>query len=153
MDSILSGMMPTGSGIGYGQIFFFVGVLVQVAAAGLTHCVAMGDEQTEDDVLVDQMNKEKMRAYGGAQGLSTQDGAMDAEHGYNQAFSNQQASFPPAQQAGYAPAAGYGLAAGYAPAQSPQPLAPQPSYMSPQAVPGAPVMIAAPASHAGPAAW
>lgn len=141
LDNIMSDMLPTGHGTGYGQIVFLVAILVQVAAAAMSNCVAMGDEQTEEEHLVDQMNKEKMRFYGGAKGFSTQAGPMDAEHGYNQAFSNQQASFPLAQQAGYAPA------------QSPQPLAPQPSYMAPQAVPGAPVMITAPASYTEPASY
>jgi len=141
LDSIMGDMLPTGHGTGYGQIMFLVAILVQVAAAAMSNCVAMGNEQTEEEHLVDQMNKEKMRQYGGAKGFSTQAGPMDAERGYNQAFSNQQASFPLAQQASYAPA------------QSPQPLAPQPSYMAPQAVPGAPVMITAPASYTEPASY
>jgi hypothetical protein len=139
LDSILPGYLPaSGQSAGYGQIMFLVAILVQVAAAAISNCVPMGNEQTEEEYLVDQMKKEKMRQYGAAKGSLTQDGPMDAERGYNPAFSNQQASFPLAQQAGYAPS------------QSPQPLAPQPSYMAPQAVPG-PVMITAPASYTGPA--
>lgn len=142
LDNILSEYMPTGSGTGYGQIMFMVAILVQAAAAAMTNCVAMGDEQTEEDYIASKMRKEKMRDYGAfAKGFSTQDG--DAERGYNQAFTNgptHQPNFVPVQQDWVQP--------GFAPALSPQPLTPQPAYMAQQAVAGQPVITAA-VSYAG----
>lgn len=119
----------TGSGNGYGQIVFIVAIVLQAAAAGVTSCIKLGDEQTEEDYIVSMMNKEKLRGYGAAKGFSKQDG--DPERGYNQAFTNGPTFVP-----------------GQTPAPSPQPLAPQPAFMGQQAVPGPP-MMAAMAPYAG----
>lgn len=152
LDNILSDRVPSGSGTGYGQILFFVAILVQVAAAAMTNCVSMGDEQTEEDYLIAKMAKEKMHQYGSAKGFQASDGpafrGLDAEHGGNQAFGN-----GPTDQATFVPSQQDLLHAGYASPQSTQPLAPQPSYMMSPAVSGQNMTMTTSPSYTGGAAW